>query len=335
MQIVFLMTRPMVEKCFSPQDLARLNGDHQLIFSNESNPKQLAAFWRKHAEAANVMVTGWQTPPLTNDMLNVAPNLQAIVHAAGSVRHLIPDAAWDRSLRIASAREALAVGVAETTLAMIIAGLKGLFPADRFTADGGWVFPANQLPHHRIREMHQSTIGIIGLSKSGLHVLRLLRHFEVKLLLTDPFISPAEAKRLDVELVELNDLMSQSDVVTLHAPALSETRHMLGTEQFSRMRDGAIFINTARGMIVDEDALVAELKTGRIWAFIDVTHPEPPASDHPFRTLPNCILTPHLAGAVANGCLRIGRSIVDQILELAEGKPMHGEFTRSQAAILA
>ena len=101
------------------------------------------------------------------------------------------------------------------------------------------------------------------------------------------------------------------------------------------MKRHAIFINTARGMIVDEPALCEELKTGRIFAFIDVTDPEPPRPDHPFRTLPNCVLTPHIAGAISNGCQRMGRSIVDQIFEFADGKKTHGEIRREQFEIMA
>jgi phosphoglycerate dehydrogenase-like enzyme len=104
---------------------------------------------------------------------------------------------------------------------------------------------------------------------------------------------------------------------------------MLGREQFKLMANHAIFINTARGMIVDETALCDELRTGRIFAFIDVTDPEPPAANHPFRSLPNVVLLPHIAGAVGNGCLRMGRSIVDQILEFAAGKTTHGEISRA------
>ncbi len=179
------------------------------------------------------------------------------------------------------------------------------------------------------------TIGVIGASQCGRHVLRLLRDFEVDILLADPTLSSAQATELGATLVPLDRLMAQSDVVSLHAPALPSTRHMLNRPQFAAMKDGAIFINTARGMIVDEDALVAELRTGRISAILDVTDPEPPAADHPFRSLPNCTLLPHLAGAVTNGCHRLGRSAVDQLFEFADGKAMHGEITEPKFAVMA
>ena len=334
MHVVFLMTTPVVDMCFDPQEIARLR-EHATVFSHEADPSRLRSMWSRYASEAEFMVTGWKTPPLTDEMLDSAPKLGAILHAAGSTRHLLPGSVWSRTLRIASAREALAIGVAETTLGMIIAGVKGFFPASRLTSQGGWLIDNNRVLGYQIREMYQSTIGIIGLSKVARHLIRLLQQFEVRMLVTDPHVRAADVESLGAELVSLDEVMQQSDVVSLHAPALPETRGMLGKDQFSLMRDGAVFVNTARGSIVDEAALAAELRTGRIWAFLDVTDPEPPAPDHPFRHLPNVVLTPHIAGAVGNGCRRIGRSVVDQILEFASGRPMHGEISADEWAILA
>ncbi|MBN8596497.1 MAG: hydroxyacid dehydrogenase [Planctomycetes bacterium] len=334
MRVVFLLTVPIVEMCFDPLDVRRLAG-LETHFSTASAPDQLATFWKQHASAAEFLVTGWKTPPLTDSMLDDAPNLRAILHAAGSTRHLLPPSVWSRGLRIGSAREALAVGVAESTLGLIIAGLKGFFPASRVAREGGWLIDSNRVHGYEIREMYKSTIGLIGLSKTARHLLKLLKQFEVKVLATDPHVSAEEVEQLGATKVELDELMASSDVVSLHAPALPETRHMLRAPQFKLMRDGAIFVNTARGMIVDEPALAAELRTGRIWALLDVTDPEPPAPDHPFRTLPNVVLLPHIAGAVGSGCKRLGRSVVDQILEFRSGQPMHGEFTAREWAILA
>jgi phosphoglycerate dehydrogenase-like enzyme len=110
---------------------------------------------------------------------------------------------------------------------------------------------------------------------------------------------------------------------------------MLGAAQFKMLQDGAIFINTSRGALIDEAALVAELKTGRFFAFLDVTDPEPPAADHPFRSLPNCTLLPHVTGPVTNGCFRQGRLITDQVLAFAANNPVKGEVTKEQAKIMA
>ncbi len=308
-------------------DVDRLRAMHHLQLPVSDDKEVLLKDFMTHAVDADVIVTGWGTPPITPAMLDPAKNLKLLIHSAGSIRGLVPEEIWRREVRTASANGALAVGVAETTLGMIIAGLKGFFPGRDWASRGNWHDPKLGTDHFVMREPFGVAIGVISASKVGLHLLRLLANFEVEVLLYDPYVTPEKAKALGVRLVSLEELFRQSDVVSLHAPALPSTHHMLRGEHFRSMKDHAIFINTARGTIVDEAALMDELKTGRIFALIDVTDPEPPREDHPFRTLPNVVLTPHLAGHASNGRFRQGRSVVDQVLEFAAGKVMHGEIT--------
>jgi phosphoglycerate dehydrogenase-like enzyme len=333
MRIFFYLPSGTIARCFKPEHIERLRGQNELVFARERATPQA---WAMHAPEAEAIVTGWGTPAITDEQLADAANLRVLVHSAGSARYLIPPLFWRRPLRLATCNEALGIGVAETTLGMIVAGLKGFFPCAVSTRNGKWsTSPSFNVGGFVVRELYEVTIGIIGASKIGRHLIRLLKNFEVQVLLYDPYITQEEASDLGVQKVELEQLMSQSDVVSLHAPAMPSTRHMLGREQFAAMKDGAIFINTARGMIVEESSLIAELKTGRIFAFIDVTDPEPPADDHPFRKLSNCVLTPHIAGAVTNGCLRQGRSVIDQLQEFIRGQVMHGEVTAERFKIMA
>jgi len=322
MNVLLHLTAEMIERIFDPRDLARLSKSNTIFTRDDLS----------HLADVDVLVTGWGTSALDDAFLDSAENLKLIAHAAGSTRYLVPAKFWSRGIRLCSANEALGIGVAETTLALMIAGLKGFFPCAQLTREDQWKSDGLPWP---VREMYQIDIGLIGASKIGRHVIRLLKQFEVNVLLYDPHVTAEEAKELGVERVDLMELMRRSEVVSLHAPALESTRRMLKREHFRAMKNRAIFINTARGMIVDEEALVEELKTGRIFAFIDVTHPEPPRPRHPFRTLPNCVLLPHIAGAITNGCRRQGRSVVDQILEFQEGKPMHGEIGEQKWKIMA
>ncbi|HTL30099.1 MAG TPA: hydroxyacid dehydrogenase [Tepidisphaeraceae bacterium] len=333
MKILFHLPQGTLHRCFQQQDLARLQAQHDVILPAADFGHHRD--WAAHARDADAVVTGWGTPHISDEMLAQAPKLRALVHSAGTTKTLLPHEFWSRRIRLATANEALGIGVAETTISLIIAGLKGFFPLREETRAGRWLAKDHAAAGFPIRELYQSTIGLIGASKVGRQVIRLLKNFEVSILLSDPHVTTEEASELGVELVELDELLKRSDVVSLHAPALSSTRHMLSYDQFESMKDKSIFINTARGSIVDEDALVAELKTGRIFAFIDVTNPEPPAADHPFRSLPNCVLFPHVAGAISNGCFRQGRSVVDQLLEFAAGKTMHGEVKEEQFRIMA
>ncbi len=336
LRVIIHQPATMLRHCIAAKDIERLKlHRHEVVLPDTDDPAGLLKIWQREATSVDLVLTGWDSPPITDAMLDAAPGIRAIVHAAGSVKPFIPKSIWQRGIRVASCNDALGVGVAETTIGMIIAGLKGFFPSSQVTRGGGWQREFMTLPDFHVRELYDVTIGIIGASRVGRHVIRLLKGFEVRVLLSDPHVDEEEARALGVKLVSLDELMASSDVVSLHAPALDSTRGMLGAKHFSAMKDGTIFVNTARGMIVDEEALAKELGSGRIWAFLDVTSPEPPAEDHPFRCLPNVILTPHISGALTNGCQRMGRSAVEQVLEFARGELMHGEITADRLAQLA
>ena len=333
---VFLnMTREMRERCFRQADLQRIERQCRLIVADADSGDDLVAHWERGAAKAEVVITGWHTPAITPAMLDAAPRLKLILHAAGSVRYLVPDEAFSRGIRVASANGALARGVAETVLGLTIVGLKGIIPASRMVAAGGWKQGDFGMPGITVRETFGSTVGVIGAGQVGRHVIDLLRPLGVRVVVADPYLPAEQAEAMGVEVVSLDDLLRQSDVVSLSAPSLASTRHMMGARQFALMKDGAVFINTARGSLVDEDALVAELRLGRIWAFLDVTDPEPPRADHPLRSLPNAVLTPHLAGALSNGCYRLGADAAQQIEDYFAGRPVHGEVEQARRAILA
>jgi phosphoglycerate dehydrogenase-like enzyme len=187
----------------------------------------------------------------------------------------------------------------------------------------------------KVRELYDVTVGVIGAGKAGSHYIRLLKNFDVRILVSDPTMTPEQADSWGVTLVGLDDLMGHSDVVSIHAPLLPETRKMINRERLGLMKDRAILINTARGALIDEEALADELRTGRISACLDVTDPEPPAPDHPFLHLPNCILTPHIAGAVNNGAKRMAAFAIEEVKRFTAGQKMEGEVDPSSLNSLA
>lgn len=333
--VLFHLPVSMLHHCFAPRDLQRLEKRYHCIYPAADDPDTMADAWSDHAAELHAVVTGWDSLPITESMLAIAPQLEVVVHSAGSIRPFIPEAIWRSGIRIATANDALGKGVAETALGLIIAGLKGFFPCAQLTRSGEWQAALPCQGYGRVRELYDVRIGLVGASRTGRHLLRLLTEFDAEVVLSDPTLTAEDADALGVRLVSLEELMRVSDVVSLHAPALPELRHMLGAPEFQSMKDDAIFINTARGMLVNEEALAAELMTGRISAILDVTSPEPPAADSPFRSLPNVILLPHIAGAISTGCLRQGRSTVDQLLEFLRGETVHGEVTRERFATMA
>lgn len=274
---------------------------------------------------ADACITGWDVAPIDADVLAAAPKLRAIAHTGGSVKRFVSEAVWARNIHVTSAAPALAQDVAETTLGLIIVGVKRILPLSQHVREGGW----REHPAWPAREVHSSVIGIVGASNVGRRVIELLRPFHASILLYDPYVNETEAARLGVTKVELAELARRADVISLHAPALPSTRHMIDRSLLRLMKDDAVLINTARGALIDEEALVEELAKGRFFAFLDVTDPEPPAPDSPLRRLPNVVVTPHLAGCITD-CTHLGEMAVEELRRFFAGEPPLNRITPDQ-----
>lgn len=262
-------------------------------------------------DGARACITSWGVHRLDGDVIAAAPDLEAMAHMGSSVKRFVSDAVWDKGIRVTSAGVTLARDVAETTLGLMIVGRKRIWPLGRHVADGGWR-DSPVWDRWDARELHRATVGLVGASNVGRHVIDLLGAFDVEILVADPYLSSDEATTLGVELVDLEELVARSQVVSLHCPENDHTRHMFDRTVLGALQDGAVLINTARGGLIDEEALAAELTTGRIFAFLDVTDPEPPALGSPLRSLDNVVVTPHIAGCIEN-CNRMGELAVEEL----------------------
>lgn len=274
---------------------------------------------------ADGCITSWGVATLDKEIIKAAPQLQVMAHMGSSVRRFISQAIWDRGIHVTSAGIVLAESVAETTLGFIITGLKNIWPLARHVRNGGWR-EKPEWDRWVPREVYQKNIGVIGASNVGRHLISLLRPFGPNILLYDPFVSQEEAKALGVESYSLEDLLIQSDVVSLHAPANKDTYHLLSKQRLAMMKDDALLINTARGSLIDQEALIVELRKGRFFAFLDVTDPEPPNPESPLRELENVIVFPHIAGCIEN-CSKMGELAVEELRRYFASEPAIYQIT--------
>jgi phosphoglycerate dehydrogenase-like enzyme len=314
-QALFAMTPENLPQVFPPRVLARLREsvdiDPALVAEDFTDPRVRDVLAR-----AEVLVTGWGCPRLDAAVLDAAPRLRAILHSAGSVKGFTTPEVWRRGIAVSSAAAANALPVAEYTLAMILLAGKDLLGArERLRtsrAHPGWgVVPG--IGNHGRR------VGVIGASRIGRRVIELLAPFDLRVSLTDPYVTEPRAAELGVPLLPLDDLLRGSDIVTVHAPETPETRHLIGQRELALMPDGATLINTARGGLVDHGALVDELRTGRLNAVLDVTDPEPLPADSPLYDLPGAFVTPHLAGSQGNELSRLGMAVAQEAARLLTG----------------
>ncbi|WP_328623259.1 hydroxyacid dehydrogenase [Streptomyces sp. NBC_00354] len=287
---------------------------------------------RRLAEA-EVLFTGWGCPPLDAEALDRMPRLRAVVHAAGSVKHHVTEACWERGLLVSSAAAANAVPVAEYTLAAILfANKRVLESAHAYRAARG---PIDLLRRYPAVGNYHRTVGIVGASLIGRRVMELLRPFDLRVLVHDPYADPAELAALGGECCALDELLRRSDVVSLHAPAVPQTRHLLDAARLALMPDGATLVNTARGSLVDTVALTEELVAGRLHAVLDHTEPEVLPTGSPLYNLPNVLLTPHVAGSLGGELDRLAAMAVEELERYAMGLGFRYAVDRGRLAYSA
>lgn len=277
---------------------------------------------------SEVLVTSWGTPVFDEALLTRMPKLRAVFHAAGSVRHHVTDALWDRGILVTSAADANAVPVAEFTLAAIILAGKRAFTHIRTDVDDDrrW----NGLEAGTTIGNVDRTIGIVGFSRIGRRVVDLLRQLDgLRVLVADPFADAAAVAASGATLVPLADMLPAVDVLSLHAPALPATRQMIGAAQLAALTDGATVINTARGGLLDHDALLDHCRAGRLDAVLDVTDPEPLPAASELRHLPNVTITPHLAGSLGTELRRLTDSALDELAAYTQGRAPRHPVTRA------
>ncbi len=270
---------------------------------------------------------------MSEDLLACRPSVRLVAHTAGSIRHLAPLDLVARGLRVSHAAGIIADAVAEFVIGTVLLGLRQLHEIDRGMRAGEAWRPLRERTTGRL--LGTCTVGVIGAGYVGRKVIRLLRAFGASVLVYDPLLDAAGAEALGVSLRTLDDLLAESDIASLHAPVLPETWGMIGAAQLGRMKDGALFVNTARAALVDEAALLQELQSGRINAALDVFASEPLPLDSPFRALPNVILSPHSAGHTTDTYLRQGEAMVDEVRRYLRGEPLVFEVSAHMLPTMA
>lgn len=282
----------------------------------------------------DVIFGTWGMPVLDGELLSHASRLKVVFYGAGSVRGFVTDEFWDRGIRITSAQAANAIPVAEVAVAQIIIGLKGLLHCNRVMMEtrDWWAVRED----FDVKGLYQSSVGLVSYGSIARLTRQLLRAFEIKVLVCDPYLGEAEAEREGVERVTLDEIFRRSDAVSVHTPALPETLRMIRGEHILSMPKGAVFINTARGAVVDQPSMLDALrKRSDIQAMIDVTDPEPPPADGEIFDLPNLLLTPHIAGSMGRERARLGAFMADELERFVSGSPLKWEITRESIQRMA
>lgn len=275
-----------------------------------------------------ILFSGWGAPRIDDAFLNDAPNLKAIFYAAGAINGWATPAIWERGVVVTTANVANAIPVAEYTLATILFSLKH-----------GWRLANGPRPTRgfeirpEVPGNYRSVVGLVGMGTIARMVVKLLKPFALDVITYDPFLSDEDARHMGVQKVELEELFAASDVVSLHAPDLPQTRGMVTGDMLSTMKIGATLINTSRGRVVREVELIDVLtQRSDLHAVLDVTEKEPLPPASPLNHLANVTLTPHIAGSQGRECERMGQYMVEELDRYLAGEPLLWQVGPTQLA---
>lgn len=332
-RILSLVSPALYDRLFEPDVREMLHGIGEVTLQDDDSrwtSERLAGVIGDY----DALLTCWGAPKLTPEVLEAAKRLKIVAHSAGTVKFFIDEDVLERGIRVSSASAAMAPAVAEFALIFTMLGLRPVHEYNEVMHNEPEKWEANGAREFG-PEIASSRIGVVGAGLVGRQYIAKVRALGAEVVVADPYLSDEDVATMGVERVDLPELMARCPIVVIHAPTTPETHHMIGEAELAAMPDGGFLVNTARSWVVDQDALLAELRSGRLRAALDVYDQEPLPADHPFRSLPNVILTPHVAGASGQTNRRQGLFAVEDLQRYFAGEPLAHEVTLERYRVLA
>lgn len=351
--VVYIMqTPPAQNKFFSLEQLSSLAEICDLRLRKDDE-------WRSGLEGAHALVTGWGGVPLTSEDLSRADDLKLVVAIGASVKVFSPDYLLSRNVALCNTADAIAQSVAEHCLLLALAGLRRLAEVDLQMHRGGWPpshsgeFSLKSLVHwaqnNRVirslkpvlkplagpiksrlgknggfawSDLQGQVVGLVGWGYIAKHFCKLLQPFNCQFLVDSEHISTDDLNTFGLHKASLGEIFGSARVVSLHKGLTEQSRGLIGAQELALLKPGSVLINTARGPLIDEKALIARLQQGQIVAALDVFDQEPLPKKHALRKLNNVILTPHNASSTNECYRRVGEQALDIVLKWLEDRPL-------------
>lgn len=313
---------------FTPENIELANGLGEIIW-NETDQKLNIEDVKDKISDCDVYVTTWSCPRLDNEILKYAPNIKLLCHLCGTVVPVVSEEMWQKGIRVISGNDYFAESVAEGTIAYILTSLREI-PRYSYNlkVKKQWKNAADST-----NGLLGKTVGIVSYGAIAKHLVRMLQVFKVKIKIYDIAPIPEEDKiKYGIEQVSLEELFATSDVVSVHTPYNDKTYHLIDKKLLSLIKDGGLFVNTSRGPVIDQAALVEELNTGRFSAVLDVYEKEPPEKDDPLYDCPNLIMIPHMGGPTTNLRQLITHDLLIEAKEFIDNvNELKHEITKAKA----
>ncbi|ABX40784.1 hydroxyacid dehydrogenase [Lachnoclostridium phytofermentans] len=274
----------------------------------------------------DICVTGWGTPVMEEEVLTYANRLRFIAHTGGSVKPYVTDACYERGIRVVSGNSVFAESVAEGVIAYALSSLRDI-PRFSYELKQG-IWPAQFYN----RGLLERKVGIVGYGMIARYVVSMLKPFHCGIKVYSRHIANEELEQHQMEKATLDEIFSTCDIISIHSGMTPENHHLITEELLNQMKPGALLINTARGAIIDEEALIKVLDKKEIYAALDVYETEPLPSDHPLLECENALLLPHMGGPTIDRRLSVTSSVITDIHNFIDEKPLLCEISASYAA---
>lgn len=316
------------ETFFTPENLELSQNLGEIVWNETAERLNIDDVKGKISDC-DLYVTTWDCPPLDNEILKYAPNIKLLCHLCGTVVPVISDEMWQKGIRVISGNDYFAESVAEGTIAYMLTALREI-PKYSYNLKVKKQWKNNSDPTNGLLG---KTVGIVSYGAIAKHLVRMLQVFKVKIKVYDIVQIPEEDKiKYGVEQVSLEELFATSDVVTVHTPYNDSTYHLIDEKLLSLIKKGGLFVNTSRGPVIDQAALVKQLNSGRFSAILDVYEKEPPEKDDPIFNCPNLIMVPHMGGPTTNLRQLITHDLLIEAKEFIDnGGELKHEITKAKA----
>lgn len=276
----------------------------------------------------DICISGWGNTPFHEKTLQYADRLKLIAHNAGSIRPMVGEAAFHKGIRVCSGNRVFAESVAEGVLAYMLCSLRKISEYQASMASGEWPSLIGT------KGLLGRSVGLVGYGMIAQYLVEFLKPFGCKIKVSSRHTSAEELVEKGLEPATTEEIFSSCDIVSLHGSLTEKTKHSIGAELLNSMREGALLVNTARGALIDEKALISVLKTKQVWAVLDVFETEPLPMDSPLRACERAILMPHSAGPTADRRYVVTGHILDDIEHFLKGESMDCEIDFARAGTM-
>lgn len=319
-----LVTQPAgnTRDSFITPDCAELLEKLEDVEYNNTGREFTEAELREKLKGKDIALTGWGTAMLGKTVLEGNSRLKMIAHTGGTVNSLVDDYAYTHGIKVISGNDVYAESVAEAVIAYMLLGLRKIPKYMELVRANSWYNYVDSW-----EGLLDRTVGFISFGMIPKHLVKMLKPFRVKIKVYSSHISDEELKEYGMERATPEEVFSTCDVISIHSALNEKTRHMINQELLGKIQDGAVLINTSRGAVIDEAALVEEMKKNRFTAVLDVYEHEPLPLDHPLRSLPNVYPIPHMGGPTYDRRRFVTLALIEDMNNMISGKPLKMEIS--------